>query len=116
MVTHMVNHEPSQEPTGNDADTLDRGQVAALLELLREAVARARCVAVDATLHGLCGDQGVNEAGIRWASERIAEEPVDPGPAAAAVAALALGQVPGANSGPGAMVVTTRPHDWQGEP
>jgi len=76
-------------------DSLDRGQVAALLELLREAVVRARFVAVDATLHGLCTGRGVNAAGIRWASERIAEELIDPGPAAAAVALLA------------------RPHDWR---
>src|SRR6266487_2327105 len=67
-------------------DVLERGQVAALLELLREAIARRRILEIDATLHGLCGDQGVNAAGIRWASERLAEELVDPGPAAARVA------------------------------
>jgi len=74
--------------------TLDRGQVAALLELLREAVVRARFVAVDATLHGLCGGRGVNAAGIGWASERIAEELVDPGPSAARMALAVLARPP----------------------
>jgi len=75
-------------------DMLGRGQVAALLELLRQAVARGRYVAVDATLHGLCGDQGVNVPGIRWASERLAEELVDPGPAAARVALAVASRPP----------------------
>jgi hypothetical protein len=71
---------------GSSEDTLNRGQVAALLELLREAVVRGRYIAVDTTLHGLCGGQGVNASGLRWAAERIAEDLIDPGPAAAAAA------------------------------
>jgi len=85
-----------EQALGCAEDTLDRGLVAALLELLREAVVRGRYVAVDATLHGLCGEagQGVDAAALRWASERIAEELVDPGPAAARVALAVLARPP----------------------
>jgi len=62
-----------------NAETLNRGQVVALLELLREAIVRRRILEVDATLHGLCEGQGVNPAGIRWAAERLAAELVKPG-------------------------------------
>jgi len=98
MVTRVVGQGPAATASQDqDQDSLDRGQVAALLELLREAVTRGRFVAVDTTLHGLCEGQGVNTAGIRWASERLAAELVDPKPQL---------KLPGSNSGPVVAPVT----------
>jgi len=91
----MVRAAGGEDATASPSpETLDRGQVVALLELLREAVIRGRFVAIDATLHGLCGGKGVNAAGLRWASERIAEDLVDPAGAAARVALAVLARPP----------------------
>jgi hypothetical protein len=69
----MVAATPSERP-----DALDRRHVAELLHQLRDAVQQHRFLLIDETLHGLCNHEGINDAGIQWATDRIADALHDP--------------------------------------